>query len=88
MVAYKDVKVALVVDQIMGNHQAVLKSLGHIYRKHETFSGASILGDGEVALVLDTNKLVNDYMSNRKNDLAKIRELNSQAEAVEPEQVS
>lgn len=79
LVNHKNYSVALVVDEILGNHQAVLKSLGQAYRKHEIISGASILGNGEVALVIDTNKLVNYYMANRMEELDKINLLNSQA---------
>ncbi len=82
LVKYRDIIVALVVDQIVGNHQAVLKSLGQMYRKQEITSGASILGNGEVALVLDSNKLVSEYMLTRENEIAKINQLNSQVKTV------
>ncbi len=78
LVNYKDMLVALIVDQIMGNHQAVLKSLGQAYRRQEIISGASILGNGEIALVLDTNKLVQEYMMLRNDEMNKINLLNSQ----------
>ncbi len=78
LVKHKEIQVALVVDQIVGNHQAVLKSLGQAYRKQEIISGASILGNGEVALVMDTNKLVQEYMTNREDEINKIHLLNSQ----------
>lgn len=82
LVNHRNILVALVVDQIMGNHQAVLKSLGQMYRKQEIVSGASILGNGEVALVLDTNKLVAEYMVDRENEINKINLLNSQIQKV------
>lgn len=72
MVNHKNMLVALVVDHIIGNHQAVLKALGQAYRKQEVVSGASILGNGEVALVLDTNKLLQEYMNNREDELEKL----------------
>jgi two-component system chemotaxis sensor kinase CheA len=43
----------LVVDQIIGDHQTVIKSLGWVYRQAPGLSGATILGDGEVALIID-----------------------------------
>jgi two-component system chemotaxis sensor kinase CheA len=43
---------------ILGEYQTVLKPLGEAYQHQEEFSGATILGDGRVALVFDTNKLV------------------------------
>jgi two-component system chemotaxis sensor kinase CheA len=58
MVKYKDSRVGLVIDKVRGEHQAVLKSLGKYFSKQEYLSGGSILGDGSIALVLDTNKLI------------------------------
>lgn len=60
-VKYKDSRVALIFDSIIGEHQAVLKPLGDIFIKQEFISGGSILGDGSVALILDTNKLIKQY---------------------------
>lgn len=51
--------IGLAVDAVIGEHQAVLKPLGEIFKDKEFLSGASILGDGSVALVLDTVKLIN-----------------------------
>jgi two-component system, chemotaxis family, sensor kinase CheA len=48
-----DVRVGLAVDQVIGNHQTVIKSLGKLYRKAGCISGATITGDGNVALILD-----------------------------------
>lgn len=58
VVSYEDKKIGLVVDEVIGEYQAVLKPLGKHYKDQEMVSGASILGDGTVALVLDTNKMV------------------------------
>ncbi len=46
-------RVGVVVDHVIGEHQTVIKSLGRIYRDVEGVSGATILGDGAVALILD-----------------------------------
>jgi two-component system chemotaxis sensor kinase CheA len=51
-------RVGLVVDHVIGEHQTVIKSLGKVYRKADGFSGATILGDGTVALILDIPRLV------------------------------
>jgi two-component system chemotaxis sensor kinase CheA len=51
-------RVGLVVDQILGNHQTVIKPLSCFHANVETFSGATILGDGSVALILDVMHLV------------------------------
>ncbi|WP_267383428.1 chemotaxis protein CheA, partial [Sphingomonas sp. GC_Shp_2] len=51
-------RVGLVVDQIVGNHQTVIKPMSSLHRDAATFAGATILGDGEVALILDIAQLV------------------------------
>lgn len=51
-------KVGFVVDYIVGQHQTVIKSLGSAYRDVEGVSGATILGDGTVALILDVPHLL------------------------------
>jgi two-component system, chemotaxis family, sensor kinase CheA len=48
----------LVVDQVVGQHQTVIKSLGAMYRDVQGLSGATILGDGGVALIVDVATLV------------------------------
>jgi chemotaxis protein histidine kinase CheA len=48
-----DTRVGLAVDQVIGNHQTVVKSLGELYRKTDCIAGATITGDGNVALILD-----------------------------------
>ena len=50
--------VGLLVDHVVGGNQTVIKSLGSMYRNIKEISGASILGDGSVALVFDIEKLV------------------------------
>ncbi|MCC7549519.1 MAG: chemotaxis protein CheW [Burkholderiales bacterium] len=51
-------KVALSVDELVGQHQVVIKSLETNYRKVPYVSGATIMGDGRVALILDVAALV------------------------------
>ncbi len=51
-------RVGLVVDQLLGNNQTVIKSLSKLHADVETFSGATILGDGTVALILDVAHLI------------------------------
>ncbi|MEM6546791.1 MAG: chemotaxis protein CheA [Pseudomonadota bacterium] len=46
-------RIGLVVDDILGQHQTVIKSLSVYHRAIKGFSGATILGDGTVALILD-----------------------------------
>lgn len=48
----------LVVDNLMGQQEIVIKSLGKYISNNKLISGATILGDGEVALILDVNTLM------------------------------
>ena len=59
VVSTGDAQVGLVVDQIIGSHQTVIKSLSPLHADVVTFSGATILGDGAVALILDISHIVN-----------------------------
>lgn len=54
----EDHKAALFVDDLVGQHQVVIKSLESNYRRVQGVSGATIMGDGKVALILDTAALV------------------------------
>jgi two-component system chemotaxis sensor kinase CheA len=56
-----DRKVGICVDMIVGEYQAVIKPIGRYYRKQDFVSGATILGDGTIALVLDTNKIIEQF---------------------------
>jgi len=51
-------RIGFVVDHVIGEHQTVIKSLGRAYKHIEGISGATILGDGSVALILDVPHLV------------------------------
>ncbi len=48
----------LVVDELIGQQEIVIKSLGKYISKCKIISGATVLGDGEVALILDANALI------------------------------
>lgn len=59
LIAKKGDKLAgLVVDDIIGQMEIVIKSMGKFVGKCKLISGATILGDGEVALILDANALI------------------------------
>ncbi len=58
IVSTGDRRVGLVVDQVIGDHQTVIKSLSKLHADVGSFSGATILGDGTVALILDVAHLV------------------------------
>jgi len=64
-----------VVDQIIGSHQTVIKSLSKLHADVPSFSGATILGDGAVALILDVPHLI---------ALGQARETRIQAKTPEP----
>jgi two-component system chemotaxis sensor kinase CheA len=51
-----------VVDEVLGDHQTVIKNLGRFYRHVQFISGATILGDGTVALILDPDRVVQDAL--------------------------
>ncbi|TAK84289.1 MAG: chemotaxis protein CheA [Aquabacterium sp.] len=51
-------RVALLVDELLGQQQVVVKNLETNYRKVNDVSGATIMGDGRVALILDVGSLV------------------------------
>lgn len=53
----KGMRVGFAVDKVVGQHQTVLKTLGKMYKDVEGVSGATILGDGTVALILDIQKI-------------------------------
>lgn len=58
VIRYEGKLFAIIVDKILGEHQAVLKPLGKLYRQQQIFSGATILGDGSIALVIDAKKII------------------------------
>ncbi len=58
IVRHEDQRVGLVVDRVLGSHQTVIQSLGRFYKNIEAFSGATIMGDGRVALILDLGGLI------------------------------
>jgi len=51
-------RVGIVVDNVIGEHQTVIKSLGKFYKNVPGISGATIKGDGTMALILDVPQLI------------------------------
>ncbi len=74
IVAAGDLRIGLVVDQIIGNHQTVIKTLSKLHADVECFSGATILGDGSVALILDVPHLVDLGQTHEKSHRPKGKE--------------
>lgn len=60
-VSFENQVFGLVVDEVIHEYQAVIKPLGKLLKGQDIFSGASILGNGLLALVLDTNKIIQKY---------------------------
>jgi len=58
IVQHEDHRVGLVVDRVLGTHQTVIQSLGRFFRNIKVVSGATIMGDGRVALIMDIAALV------------------------------
>jgi two-component system chemotaxis sensor kinase CheA len=61
VVQYETHRVALVVDAIVGEYQAVLKPIEHFYKTSDLLFGATIMGDGSIALALDVNRLIKQF---------------------------
>ncbi len=59
VVQYAGQKAGIVVDQLLGEFQTVIKPLGTLFRHMRGIGGSTILGSGEVALILDVQALVN-----------------------------
>ena len=72
IVSVGETRIGLVVDQIIGNHQTVIKSLSKLQADVATFSGATILGDGTAALIIDIGQLVT---GNRPEPLRELQEV-------------
>lgn len=51
-------RIGLKVDDVIGEHQTVIKSLGSVYKHVREISGATIKGDGSVALIVDVRELI------------------------------
>jgi two-component system, chemotaxis family, sensor kinase CheA len=58
IVQHEGDRVGLVVDRVLGTHQTVIQSLGKFFKGINVVSGATIMGDGRVALILDIAAIV------------------------------
>jgi len=68
VVNLRNERFGFVVDQVIGQHQTVVKGLGRMFRDIRELSGATILGDGTVALILDVNLLVDHLRALAERD--------------------
>ncbi len=62
LVRHGEQQVGLVLDELLGRMQAVLKPLSGAVRRHEGVAGATVLGDGSVAFVLDVPRLLQHHL--------------------------
>ncbi len=83
VVHYGNQQAGFVVDGLLGEFQAVIKPLGKLFEKLSGISGATILGNGEVALILDVPELVKRYANKRQTAHASARD-SSQRQAAFP----
>ena len=58
VVMYGDYKMGIIVDELYGEFQTVIKPLGEVFGKVPGISGGTILGSGEIALIFDIPKLI------------------------------
>ena len=70
IVQYGNRRAGLVVDRLLGEFQTVIKPLGQIFRHLRGFSGSTILGTGEVALILDVQALAQIAIGREERSLA------------------
>ncbi|HEX7634875.1 MAG TPA: chemotaxis protein CheA [Noviherbaspirillum sp.] len=70
VIKYAGQKAGLVVDTLLGEFQTVIKPLGKMFNRVKCISGSSILGSGEVALILDVAALFAEINSREMQQLA------------------
>lgn len=68
VVRHENMDIAIITDTILGEYQAVVKPLGRYFQYQDFVSGATILGDGSIALILDTYKVVEMYAAKVKRN--------------------
>ena len=67
VVGFGDKALGLIVDELRGQQEVVIKSLGDFLNNLPGIAGATILGDGKVTLILDIGSLIQDVLVMRKN---------------------
>ncbi len=60
-----DSRVGIIVDEVIGQQEIAIKSLDKLLKSVRGFSGATILGTGRIALILDVNSLIEDLKDRR-----------------------
>lgn len=67
LVRFGKEKAGLVVDQLLGEFQTVIKPLGTLFQPIEGISGSSILGSGDIAFILDVPKLIAQHIARKRS---------------------
>ena len=67
VVQFAGKKAGFVVDELLGEHQTVIKPLGKVFQNLKGISGATILGSGEVAMIIDVPEMVTRAISTEHN---------------------
>ena len=77
-------RAGILVDDLLGQQQVVIKSLETNFRTIEGVSGATILGDGTIALIIDVPGLVSGYFENMKDsELKRVTKANAKTDKAE-----
>jgi two-component system chemotaxis sensor kinase CheA len=63
VVSFGGMKAGIVADQLHGESQTVIKPLGNLFEQNRAISGATIMGNGDVALIIDVPKLITEVSS-------------------------
>ena len=69
VVKYGNSKIGLLVDELFGEVQTVIKPLGELFENIIGISGSTILGTGEIALIFDIPKLIEYKIKNKETDI-------------------
>jgi len=67
-------RVGLLVDQVIGEHQTVIKGLGKVYKDASEFSGATILANGTVTLILDVHRILETSEQEERRNWMTVRQ--------------
>ncbi len=89
VINYEDKPIGIIVDKILGKKEIVIKTLSKNFKEVDGIAGATILGDGTIALIIDVNPLVKKSViemnrksgmakSSKKSDVADDKKLNTQ----------
>jgi two-component system, chemotaxis family, sensor kinase CheA len=65
----EDKKYGIIVDSVVGEYQTVVKPMGRYLKKQEIISGASIMGDGTISMVIDTSRLFHSRKTRKINQV-------------------